>query len=264
MNEYDSFKNAEPVKIKENFFRFDLLEGSQHCYLIIGTKRAIMIDTGWGPCNLYEKAKELTSLPIDVINTHGHLDHVGGNLWFDGTIYQHENCDIDFRISNGDSIKGIPFTHKENKVKYVKDGNMIDLGDNVLEIIEIPAHSLSSIAILDRKHRMLFVGDEIESGQVLMFGYDNEDISHYISKHKANMEKLLEFENDFELLCPGHNGSPISKEYIKEYIDLDNAVLDGSAKEKPLSHKYLEKDPEADRMYRVRLNKASFILKRPL
>ena len=52
-----------------------------HCYLLCGTKRAILIDTGLGVSNIREVIDGLTKLPVTVITTHVHWDHIGCLLY---------------------------------------------------------------------------------------------------------------------------------------------------------------------------------------
>ncbi|MDU4927909.1 MBL fold metallo-hydrolase, partial [Clostridium sp.] len=47
-------------------------------YLIVGKRRAVLLDTGFGLGSLKSYVKTLTSLPYDVVVSHGHLDHAGG------------------------------------------------------------------------------------------------------------------------------------------------------------------------------------------
>ena len=52
-----------------------------HCYLLCGTKRALLIDTGLGVANIKEVVDKLTMLPIFVVTTHVHWDHIGGHQY---------------------------------------------------------------------------------------------------------------------------------------------------------------------------------------
>lgn len=49
-----------------------------HCYLLCGSERAVLIDTGLGVENIREIVGRLTNLPVIVILTHAHWDHIGG------------------------------------------------------------------------------------------------------------------------------------------------------------------------------------------
>ena len=60
-----------------------------HCYLLLGSKKALLIDTGLGVANIKKVAELITDLPIEVVTTHIHWDHIGGHKYFD-FIYVHE------------------------------------------------------------------------------------------------------------------------------------------------------------------------------
>ena len=65
-------------------------------YLIVGEKQALLFDTGMGISDIRRVTAELTHLPIIVLNSHTHNDHVGGNWQFD-TVY---GIDTDFTRTN--------------------------------------------------------------------------------------------------------------------------------------------------------------------
>lgn len=56
-----------------------------HCYLLCGRERAILIDTGLGVSNIKAVVDSLSSLPLMVVTTHVHWDHIGGHGYFDCT-----------------------------------------------------------------------------------------------------------------------------------------------------------------------------------
>ncbi len=54
-----------------------------HCYLVCGTDRAVLIDTGLGVANIWEVVGRLTALPVMAVTTHVHWNHIGGHKYFD-------------------------------------------------------------------------------------------------------------------------------------------------------------------------------------
>lgn len=99
---------------------------------------------------------------------------------------------------------------------------------DVIEVISIPAHSEGSAALLDRRTRFLFCGDEIESGQVIWF-VRNEAVSLKVmaEHHKRNMEKLLKRKTEYDWIWPAHNGAPLNPEpYLRDFIALDELILE--------------------------------------
>ncbi len=49
-------------------------------FLLVGREQALLIDSGYGLQNLPERIRQITNLPVTLVNTHGHLDHANGGL----------------------------------------------------------------------------------------------------------------------------------------------------------------------------------------
>ena len=62
-----------------------LIAEPQHVYtwLVVGSDRAAILDTGMGVLPIRPVAEALAQRPVIVVNTHSHFDHVGGNHEFD-------------------------------------------------------------------------------------------------------------------------------------------------------------------------------------
>lgn len=70
------------------------------CYLLVGTERALLIDMGVGLGNLRAFVQRLTGgLPLDVVATHGHVDHIGGRGQFPRVFVQAEDVGIVGKVS---------------------------------------------------------------------------------------------------------------------------------------------------------------------
>ena len=146
-------------------------------YLILGKQKALLFDTGMGISNIRKLVSGLTALPVIVLNSHTHNDHVGGNWQFD-TIY---SMDTDFSRQNakgstadaqdelapGQICGELPkdfdaktYRTKPWKIsKYVHNGNKIELGNRTLEIISTPGHTPDAICLRDPANSLLFTGD---------------------------------------------------------------------------------------------------------
>lgn len=146
-------------------------------YLVCGGERACLIDSAYGLTNLRELVGELTRLPVFVINTHGHVDHVLGNHWFnralmhpaDQGLYREivdgyaDMLALDWvKQSYGEFIQGLdPSTVRFPQAEDIRGGDEIDLGGKKLEVVEIPGHTAGSILLLDPDEKLCFSGDAI-------------------------------------------------------------------------------------------------------
>ncbi|MEW9675686.1 MBL fold metallo-hydrolase [Lentibacillus sp. L22] len=150
-----------------------------HSFLLLGEEKAALIDTGLGIDHIKRITDQLTDLPIDVVTTHVHVDHIGSHGEFE-RIYVHEG-DQDWLVNgiSGLSIDQIrknisrditiPVPETFNPDTYqpfqgeptglLKDGDVIDLGNRILTIYHTPGHSPGHIAIFDESNRYLFTGD---------------------------------------------------------------------------------------------------------
>ncbi|GAA0378547.1 MBL fold metallo-hydrolase [Bacillus horti] len=150
-----------------------------HSFLLLGTEKAVLIDTGLGIDSIKRITDQLTTLPIDVITTHVHADHIGSHGEFE-RIYVHEG-DKDWLV-NG--IKGLSIEQIRKDVSrditwptpesfdpetyhpfqgeptgLLIDGDILDLGDRKLKIYHTPGHSPGHISIFDETNGYLFTGD---------------------------------------------------------------------------------------------------------
>ena len=203
-----------------------VLEGEgAYAYLLTGKDTAMLVDSGMSRHDIHAFCKTITDLPITgVINTHGHFDHTGGNGYFD-KVYMHplaaETAKTPFGYLPPDAY---PLDYEP---EFVKEGQVFNLGERELEIIFIGAHSPGSLAILDRSNRLLFTGDELEAGQVLLIpsGYDPR--TQTVENHLRQMLKLRERMDEFDYICPSHNGTMIDKSYVDYFIETDELILSG-------------------------------------
>lgn len=188
-------------------------------YLIVGSKRALLFDTGMGISSISALVARLTTLPVTVLNSHTHHDHVGGNAEFKDVL----GLDLDYTRGNAagrphsemvdeigpesicgdlpasfvpDSYVGRPFqiTHR------VKDGDVIDLGDRKLEVITTPGHTPDSICLIDRKNRLLWTGDSFYPGPIYLF-VPETNFAAYVK----SVDKLAALVSHVDLLLPAHN-----------------------------------------------------------
>lgn len=264
-NLVETFGSYMSWKLNEDTWIINFMGGSQNMYLLEGEDKALLIDTGWGAGNLRAHVEKLISKPVLAANTHGHLDHAGGNGEWESVLML-PGCEGDiytcYRLPF--DISRLPYPDYKHNI--VHDGDVIDLGGRTVELMEISAHSNGSLAFLDRKNGYLFVGDELESTQVLMYeteaipGY-TFDLDQRLRAHHANMLRLRELKGAWNTIFPAHNGAPIAHSYLDDFIALTEHIYAGDAViEDKLNHKYAEAGDPEHKLCRVRWGGASFFV----
>ena len=142
---------------------------ANYSYLIIGNTRAVLFDAGSGYRSMRPVISSLTLLPVTVIPSHLHFDHLAGLADFDHVAL------IDLASTRARTVNGrfTPgrydflgmFDGQEAPAvqvsEWIKPGTSIDLGGRSLTILSTPGHTPQSVALLDRRARRLFTGDFI-------------------------------------------------------------------------------------------------------
>lgn len=264
-NPVEIFGSYMSWKINEDTSIINFMGGSQNMYLLEGEDRALLIDTGWGAGNLRAFVERLTSRPVIAALTHGHLDHAGGcGEWESVLMLPGAEADLKTCRRLPFDISKLP--HPDFEHTHVKDGDVIDLGGRSVELLDISAHSNGSLAFLDRKNGYLFVGDELESAQVLLYDTDPElgvpfELDRRLRAHHANMLRLKSLEGKWNTIFPAHNGAPIARSYLDDHIGLAEHIYAGDALvEDRLNHVYAEAGDPEHKLCRVRWGKASFFV----
>lgn len=199
--------------------RINSEEGSA-CDLIIGSKKAALIDTGLGLGDLPGLVRSLTDLPLLIFNTHCHCDHIGGNGLFAQPIHMGEEdiptCgysnDVFFRKTMLENRRLSDTFDREEYLGRgygalipVKEGDLFDLGELTIKVFDAPGHSAGSRAYLIPERRILYVGDSV-GRTVLIFGYGAADRKTYI----RTLDKLLGLP--FDIILSSHNPDPMGRE----------------------------------------------------
>jgi len=218
------------------------------CYLLCGEDAALLIDTGMPFGNMKKVADRLTSLPVTVVNTHAHVDHIGSNHRFDAIFYHEDDKPvfalhtdpkyiaelIDYAIPPNvrfaaPIVKRLARVNPAGQYSYVRDGHIFDLGGRDVEVIHTPGHSAGCVCLLDRAARMLFTGDTLCEWGILLDLAGSCAPETYL----ASVRRIKALSPSFDRILPGHHGWPVDKGYIDEYEACAAGILNGSAEIEP-------------------------------
>ena len=212
-------------------------------YLIIGHDSALVVDTGNGAADLAGQIRKMTDKPLIVVNTHGHGDHTGANYQFE-KVYVHE-ADLESAAASGtyeraksmlenlpeaerpqdaERFKGKPFN---TRLIPVTDGDLFNLGDRWIKVIETPGHTPGSICLLDISNKLLFAGDN-NNGLVWLWLPGCLPLSKYLE----TLEKQVERMSEFTTIFPGH-GDPLPAGFILDQVACVKSILDGTCRSEP-------------------------------
>jgi glyoxylase-like metal-dependent hydrolase (beta-lactamase superfamily II) len=213
--------------------------------LLIGDRHAILIDTGCGIGNLRRVAEQLTRCPITVVNTHTHLDHLGGNRQFgDIVMFDHPRSRSISRDGAArqtllwelydDRLVTLPWPRDFEPEKaamppfevarWLKHGDTLEIGGIRLKVLHTPGEAPDHICLLDQTHRVLFSGDILLNGAVWSH-LDGGDVGEL----RASYELLMRHYDEFDFLMPGHNQPCQGKDLLPIALAGAKAVLEGKA-----------------------------------
>ncbi len=170
-------------------------------YLIIDEK-VVLIDTGTGASPALKKKVEETGREVDtIINTHAHLDHVGGDSLFRAPVAIHEMDRSELEEGGLYGTKWFFGREAQSNVDTVlRDGDIIETGEITLNVIHTPGHTPGSICLLSNRGH-LFSGDTLFSGG----SFGRTDLPGGSTPELiSSLERLKNLE--FEFLMPGHMG----------------------------------------------------------
>lgn len=193
-----------------------------HCYLLIGSERCLLIDTGLGICNIYEQVSKLTNKHVIAVATHIHWDHIGGHKYFPD-FYAHEaeliwlngkfpltiqtvrdmvidRCDLPegFDINTYVMFQGIP-------TKVLSGSEIVDLGDRKIKVLHAPGHSPGHLCFWEEERGYIFTGDLIYKDTLFAY-YPSTDPEEYLN----SLEKVATLPA--KRLFPAHHSLDIQPE----------------------------------------------------
>jgi glyoxylase-like metal-dependent hydrolase (beta-lactamase superfamily II) len=212
-------------------------------YLILGSERALLFDTGLGIGDMGRLVSELTPLETTVLNSHTHYDHVGGNHQFQ-EIY---GLDNQFSAANArgrshdevrefvgegwiwkplpegfspEAYASAPFTITD----FVTDLERIELGGRTLEIVLTPGHAPDALCLLDRENRLLFVGDTFYPASLYAHLHGSD-----FDLYAESAVRMAALEADVDFILPAHNEPLLESAYLTHFRHAFQTMTEGTS-----------------------------------
>lgn len=217
-------------------------------YLIEGDKKAVLLDTGIGIGNLKDVVEKMTDKPIEVYLTHGHVDHAGGiynfeKVWVEEQdvrlLQSHSQVEFRFDFASAyihelksveDMKKYMPYG-KEIQLGVVRYGDIIDLGNRRLQVVNLKGHTQGSIGFYDEKTKTLFAGDGCNNSTFLFL-----EEATSVAEYKATLLELREEwmkKVEHFIICHEYIEIPVS--VVDDVIECCDMVMEG----KTLGEKFI-------------------------
>ena len=215
-------------------------------HLIVGDDRAILFDTGIGVLPIRPVVEKITDLPVSVLNSHTHYDHVGGNSEFSSILaidseytranmagFEHDRIAEDFVPEA--FCKGPPsgvdlnafHTRPWKATRYVEDGEVLDLGNRQLEILHIPGHTPDATALLDAENGLLFTGDSFYDAQLWLFVPETN-----LDDYDRAISRLANIENEVRYLLGAHASARVDAGRLTQvrqaFLELRSGQVSGT------------------------------------
>lgn len=200
-----------------------------HCYLLCGNERSLLIDTGLGVCDISKEVEKLSGKPVAAVATHIHWDHIGGHKYFPD-FYAHETelnwlsggfplpmdvvcgmvadrCDLPdgYDVSAYELFQGAP-------TRILHDGDLIDLGGRVIEVLHTPGHSPGHMCFWEKARGYLFSGDLVYKDTLFAY-YPSTDPEAYLE----SLEKVSALP--VRRVFPAHHSLDIQPEILLRMRD---------------------------------------------
>lgn len=203
--------------------------------LVIGETKALLLDTCYGIGNLKEEVENITSKPLIVVNSHGHMDHSCGNYQF-SEVYIHpydinlanKHNSFERRKQNLLSAKAqkiLPIDFDEEaylsqnagNLKPLEIGQIFDLGNLKCEVLPLYGHTQGSIALYIASKKLMLVSDGT-CPFVWLFLKESTTVTEYIT----NLKNILKY--DFDNFLVGHGARLLPKKRMYSFLEIAETI----------------------------------------
>lgn len=236
----ERFGRYHPVVLDEKTI---LIQDALGAYLYVaeGEEKTAVIDSGMGFPGLGALIGQLTSREVLLLNTHGHLDHVGGNDEFpvlflhplDWELFQRHGTSA-YRAStieamarelqvelSSEELEAMSRIETKREFRPLSDGQIVDLGGRQLQVLHTPGHTRGSVCFYDRERQALFSGDTVCSRGVMLNFPESVSVEEFLE----TIVRLKERTQGVRSIYPGHHKVPLDASYLDKYLECGKRTL---------------------------------------
>lgn len=213
-------------------------------YLIVGSEKALLIDTGYGYGDLKSIIKGITDLPLMIVLTHGHIDHIAGNYQFQDIWLSKQDKPIMLAHFNEERKGNLAYRFKKmpylmeviDKDKYLSRSiehvnfhdlqidMIIDLDGIKLKVVDLKGHSFGSVGFYDESNGYLFTGDAISLHNIWMFQKDSLSLIDY---RNTLINLATKITNKDIKIFPAHGEIALAYDVVEGLIACTDEILHG-------------------------------------
>lgn len=222
------------TKYNDNLYQIKDALGSL-ITLVIGKKKALVFDTGYGIGDLVSEIRKITDKELIVVLSHGHMDHACGAYQFDKAYINDKDRDL-FLLHNGkerrkaniltaEKMNVLPTNFDREDYLNKNSANLeninyyekIDLGDLELEVIPMQGHTKGSIGLFIKDWKLMLVADAT-CPFVWLFLEESTTVKVYI-------DMLLEvLKLDFDNFLVGHGARMFPKSKMVDFYNIASSI----------------------------------------
>jgi glyoxylase-like metal-dependent hydrolase (beta-lactamase superfamily II) len=200
-------------------------------YLLMGETAAVLFDSGPGLYSIRDRVVSITHLPILVIPSHLHYDHVGGVREFhDVALLDHPSIRQEFshgkvRLTAEQFLLKEPITI--GVTRWLRDGERLELGGRTVTVLSTPGHTPESVTLVDQSRNWTFTGDLINAGLYNVPGSNIADV-------ERSLHRLLRELPHLDRAYLGHFETPLRSERVRAFLRTVHGIVSGEARAVPV------------------------------
>ena len=182
-------------------------------YLLIGTRSALLFDTGPGVHSIRPVVEGLTHVPVLVLPSHLHFDHVGRIQEFPRVALVSTPAlrrqVIDGTLNESSEQYLLPTKHAFRVSRWLNSGETLDLGDRHITVLATPGHTPDSVSLVDLEYHRVFTGDLLNRDGTLAAA-PGSDIEELV----VSLAAVVKYAAPGSVVYEAHSERPITADEL--------------------------------------------------